>query len=870
MSSPCGCCEGRAPSTPAPLDNRPGLRAVAYRTGTWQQFLDTMLARLSQVGPAALTARTDDFAVAVLDGWSVVADILAFYQERWANEAWLRTATERRSVAELARLIGYQPRPGVAARAVLAFTMPDAPGAPAAATIDVGTAVQSVPEPGEQVHVFETVEAIEARPAWNALRPRATSPQAITEGTRTLRLAGTGTNVKAGDAMLFEADGAPAFGRVVSVDLGFDDTEVTLDLVPTAPLRGVAPSAGSSATALGGLARTYEGCVVTAADLAAQALAGGFSVDDLLDNFAACPPAPTHVFVFRARAAVFGHNALPFASLPESVQATFVPPLNEHLRGSRIKGRKPSLDPRWADATLDAYPGRRGARVLLDSTYDGVAVGSAVVLQDGAKWAIYRVEGTADLSVSHFALTGRVTRLTLDKAESFGSFGIRRTTVYGRPEAVALADAPLTTSVSGTEVALGTWVEGLHAGRRVVVTGESATVRGTDIRHETTLAEVEHVLRRGEGTRLTLAAPLPDELVRSTVVVAANCALATHGETRSEVLGDGDATAAFPRFALRQPPLTWRSAPTPSGTASTLEVYVNDVRWHEVPSLCERGPAERVYVTRSDEDGRTSVQFGDGRTGARLPTGQQNVRARYRKGIGADAMVRADRLTQLMSRASGASGVTNPCRAQGGDDAERLDDARENAPLTVLTLDRVVSLQDYEDFARAFAGITKAQATWTPAAGGRSVLLTVAGRDGEAVDDEVSANLLAALRRWGDEFVPVTVRPHRSRVFRVGGSLALDPDAVAGTVVAAVVDAMRQAFSFAARSFGQPVALSEVVAVVHSVPGVVALDVDELFRVDKGPGPSPSALLPAEPAGGGLGAELVTLDPGPITFGVLS
>ena len=55
------------------------------------------------------------------------------------------------------------------------------------------------------------------------------------------------------------------------------------------------------------------------------------------------------------------------------------------------------------------------------------------------------------------------------------------------------------------------------------------------------------------------------------------------------------------------------------------------------------------------------------------------------------------------------------------------DDARRNAPLTVLTLDRAVSLQDYEDFSRTFAGIAKAQAVWVWNGRKRAVFITVAG-----------------------------------------------------------------------------------------------------------------------------------------------
>ena len=73
---------------------------------------------------------------------------------------------------------------------------------------------------------------------------------------------------------------------------------------------------------------------------------------------------------------------------------------------------------------------------------------------------------------------------------------------------------------------------------------------------------------------------------------------------------------------------------------------------------------------------------------------------------------------------------STPSPPTGGDDPESLDRARLNAPLTVLTLDRIVSLRDYEDFARAFAGIAKALATWTWDGERQGVFVTVAGVDG--------------------------------------------------------------------------------------------------------------------------------------------
>ena len=102
-----GCCKKEEDLKAAGNENRPGLEALDYRIGTHGSFLADMLARLSEYSLpmeneadqkqnplAALTCQEgDDFSIALLDGWAIVADVLSFYQERIANEGYLRTAT---------------------------------------------------------------------------------------------------------------------------------------------------------------------------------------------------------------------------------------------------------------------------------------------------------------------------------------------------------------------------------------------------------------------------------------------------------------------------------------------------------------------------------------------------------------------------------------------------------------------------------------------------------------------------------------------------------------------------------------------------------------------------------------------------------
>ncbi len=128
----------------------------------------------------------------------MTADVLTFYQERIANEGYLRTATERLSVRLLARAIGYQLKPGVAATAYLQFTVDTAPGAPGRATVPVGTKVQSVPPQEKLPQTFETVEKIEARAEWNAIAVRTTRPQHLGISGDKLYLLGADGSLQSG------------------------------------------------------------------------------------------------------------------------------------------------------------------------------------------------------------------------------------------------------------------------------------------------------------------------------------------------------------------------------------------------------------------------------------------------------------------------------------------------------------------------------------------------------------------------------------------------------------------------------------------------------------------------------------------------
>ncbi len=850
---------------------------TATQTTTYGGTRDRLLARLAERYPELAARGTDDFAIALLDGWAVLAEILGFHGARMHEESTLDLATELRSVHELAGLLGYRPDPGVAAAASLAFTVDDSIGAMAAVPIPRGTAVTSSPPPGEPPVTFETTEAVEGRPAWNALRPRLSVPQlpAALAGDVVLRLA-SGTSVLPGDGVLVPLgtdSAAAAFGLVTDVRVEPDEpptilgqgrpgsTRVTLRVVSTRTVGGGLLTSHAAAPDLGrgplvDQLIAVAGQHVSAADLQARAHLDGYAPADLFASLRATRRAPRRVLVYRAQTAILGSSAPD----PESLPAT--------LKGLLVTGKT------WADDTLEKYPGAvlnqgEGRRVFCDSVVRGAGPG-LVVLRDGPAWNVFQATEVRVASRSVFTVSGRGTVLTL-ATDDLSAYDIRGSSVYLAGEWVALAAQPDESLLppAGTPgtgpLPLDDWVDGLRAGQYVAITGRSADQPGVAVAHVCALSGVSHDLGYTGGTSITLATELPSRLVRSTVRINANVAPATHGETRTEVLGSGDARVRFPSFTLSAAPLTYVSAA--GGSVSTLAVYVDGVRRPEVTALLD--PDERGYLVRHDDQGRATVQFG-----APLPTGQLNVRAVYRVGVGPGAAVGAGQLTLLRQRPPGVTGVVNPLAATGGAAFEPVELAQHNAPVKVRSLGRLVALDDYADFALAFPGIAKASAARDRLAGGVGgvgVLVTVAGPLGDAVPatSKLRESLLAGLQGAGDPLVPVRLASYTPRTFRVVAALRLDPGRIPDAVRSAARAALAHAFGFDARSFGQPVAASEVVSVLQAVDGVRAAHLVQLqLMVPGAPVYQPflaAALTPvvATTSGSALGpAELLTIEAG--------
>ncbi len=868
----CGCCE--PDPVPAPISNRPGLPALSYRAGTYATFFRRMLAGLGRYilpdGDFAgtrpllpLTTRAeDDPSIALLDASSVVADVLTFYQERIANEGFLRTATERRSILELARAIGYELNPGVAASVYLAFTIENAAGSPDHADIPAGTKVQSVPPQNQLPQTFETSADITAYAAWNELHPRLGFLQTLYPGAQQVSLQGTSTNLKNGDRVLIDAAGWQWLLTVEGVEAQADrsSTLVTLDgwsapvFAPPAPPQGTVDISQKIAFSRDAVEAWIIGQQWTDSELNAFLQFNDWDRNRLLDTLAerrSDPPAASTdgVYAMRASAGFFGNSAPAFASLP-STSGSFT--VNYGQNWDQY-GWQIWLDQQAAN-TSTYYSDSLGVDVFLDKVVQGLLADSGafpfswIAFDYSGYPAIFRIASKVERSLAAFAMSGKTTGISLETAaggpvsNTYKSglyfLQVRNTVAYLASELLPLAELPMAETLDSdpTRLGLDGLVLGLTAGQPVILSGERSDAPGVTVSEVLIISDVNHI---AGFTELTFQTGRQYDYKRSTLVVNANVAPATNGETVTEILGNGDGSQVNQRFTLKRPPLTYTAASTPSGSASTLQLRVNNLLWDEASSLYPLGPKDQDYIIRMDNDAKATVIFGDGSKGARLPSGVNNVVATYRSGIGLAGEVEAGSLTILQSKPLGLKSVTNPLAASGAADPEKMENARSHAPLTVRTLDRIVSVDDYQDFASAFAGIGKAQAVDLWSGSHHLVYVTIAGADGKPVTDQKFLdNFNAALDAARDPAQQVKVGTFDQLLFDLSASIAVDRRYVKADVFTAVQATLADAFSFEKRRFGQPVTAAEVMTVIQEVPGVVFVDLSDLYFSSGSPAPN--------------------------------
>ncbi len=247
---------------------------------------------------------------------------------------------------------------------------------------------------------------------------------------------------------------------------------------------------------------------------------------------------------------------------------------------------------------------------------------------------------------------------------------------------------------------------------------------------------------------------------RASVTVFGNVVDANEGKTLpEEAIGSGDALKVFQNFKLPKAPLTYHMVPenTPVETPEA-EIFVDGRQWTRVDSFFGRGPQEQICIIRGDAAGNSWVQFGDGKSGARLTNGVNNVSAIFRIGAQAHGPLKEDTTVQAASKLKNIDKIQMPMVATGGAPPEDAEKARSAAPGKVQSLGRMVSLKDFEVEAASIPGVARSSAAWQLVDNVPAVVVTVlmeTGRSAEAIAVRDTLNAYNSVRGAGRTAIAV-------------------------------------------------------------------------------------------------------------------
>jgi len=817
---------------PARPSNRAGLARIAYRIGAFPEFRELLMRRIDEaVELRAWTHREpDDPGIALLEGAAIVGDILTFYQEHYANEAFLRTASWRESIDRLTRLIGYRLAPGIGGPTTFAFEVKGT----RPVTIPQGFPVKAELQGAEKAGNFRMDAEITAWPhlsAFNLYRARhytsyvpanADTVEIHTAGGDDSHAAIAALELKAGDKiMLIPAEPAWTAGGT-----SFSANQKSPQVVEVKAVE----------TALGRTRVTFE-----------TPIAQSWS---------------TPVRAFR-----LGRN---FRHFGQAAPATYVQnklDASGTITGARERTTQFVRHVRAGHecANTSMSIGLPGELIPLDGQVNGLAVGGRVIVE--ARIRNGSGGGYKPLTVLKTIASLRVTTV---------GFGVLNgpATLLGMDSALVHHSSLPSTEADVREYMIHEVTSAEIGFRRLAWHSGGGFWNGADALWFYGRAEEAQCLagRRlwlkresdGEGLPLTCidepadfslpagaaddprmwplsfdVAPKPfkrsdfDE-DEPTVTVYGNLADASEGKAEDETaLGNGDPRQSFQTFKIPTVPLTYHlSAGATPPQAPELEVRVDGRLWNRVDSFFGRGPDEEIYIVREGADGSSYIQFGDGETGARLPSGIKNVSAAYRSGSGANGPIKPGKTPSAGDRLEGLGKLQLPGLVAGGGPPEDGENARDAAPGKIQSLGRLVSLRDYETELLTIPGIVRAVAGWGLDAGVPTLMLKVLLESGREAEFDAVADTIGAYQRCrGPDRFALQVQQAFPRYAWLSLLYAFDQrrrkeDVEAGIRAALGLDGVAETersglFGLRRRRLGEKEYATRIEGTVQAVPGVV-------------------------------------------------
>lgn len=839
--------------------------------------------------------RSPDYAWEIMRAFARAAHVLTGHLDAYANEGYLRTATQWDNLRKLAGMVNYLPTPPASATATVALEMVAGAGLVEVAR---GLAMKYAPPEGGAPLIFETLKPRKAHPDLNAARASQwnTNPTTLNAPASTDWVLPKKAKLAVGDvvALVAKVSGSETgLGRTLeTVERSEDGTQVSLTLEPTSGLgasyaattirfapKDVRTGLAISESGIGKLVLKFTGAgsIPPNSIVELRPTAGGATVravvaeaegDRLIVQSDADLSGELRVEVYTPVAAQSdcdflapkNRSTLYFAKADGTVisQSGTLDPEDEddkvarrferpsgatgsgylNLGANRVSTGKVIAQPAWHDpakGTAIRFAGAPPEGLAQGDWYVARALGSATPMA-------LQVNSVRIEAKEHVIVFSDPPPADPEETEFFGPM-----TEEMRP--LHHDRNPRDAVVDGAVELIGLAPEA----RDLIRPGKTCIVlRERDDTREAATAEVVETRQIGSA-RLRVHLLSDQDFAgweKGWTRFHFNAVTISHGETQApKILGSGLAEKERQEFRFKADTVSFiPSTASVTGVVPDMDVAVDGVKW-EYRDLGDPDAEGRdAWSVRLNDDDSLQVHLR-----RRLPSGTDNVTVpRHRLGSGLKgSRIPAWSFTKPMKKNRFVEAVLQPFATAGGADREPVSALRENAPAHLAANGRAVSLRDFGRLCQRHAAVAQARARQVIGTGGAplaEVIVVPAG--GGAVAPSLRDDLSDYLRARAMPGANLRIVGYADLFVEIAVRVLVDTARYEKSDVQdAALAELRASFSLDRRALGQPLCVAEILAAAERVEGVGSVLIETFVTKPGSPAPLRSASL-----GGALSA----------------
>lgn len=260
----------------------------------------------------------------------------------------------------------------------------------------------------------------------------------------------------------------------------------------------------------------------------------------------------------------------------------------------------------------------------------------------------------------------------------------------------------------------------------------------------------------------------------------------------------------------------------------SMSIIINGITYTLYKSFGLMSNLTPGFIVSIDVNQNAYIEFGDGVNGVIPPSGAI-IYGTYRESAGSSGNLPPNTITQFATPPTPPTGitinVTNPDYSSGGTDFATLADIQNRAPLSIRTLDRAVTYQDYKDLASSVLGVGAVEIGYCC---GKFVNLFIAPN----AAGTATLGLLQSVMDFMQQRVMITtqlsVQASGISLIWLNATVYGKPGALAADIWADVTNALNAKYGYSSLIINRTVSVTEIIILVNAIPSVDHIDIDEV------------------------------------------